>query len=128
MERVIRKCEDCGNIVEGKVINTLSHKTTKKMIKTGTNDSIKYIGGIIGASVGTIVPIIGNIIGGFLGYFVMSLLVDETVDKMTGKLINTVFEDQKYNFNCPNCSKKWIVVISRTSDEILLQEKNNKSK
>lgn len=95
-----KQCPKCGNWVDGKIIDTLARKVTRKAIRKG---------GVVatGAIIGSIVPGVGTIIGGAIG-FAADVLMDDTMNDVVNSVEKTIFDETDYEFKCPKCGHRWV--------------------
>lgn len=94
------QCPKCGNWVEGKKVDTLARKATRKVVRKGGMAAT-------GAAIGTIVPGAGTLVGGIIG-FAADILVDERLNDITNDVEQIFFNETDYEFRCPKCNRRWL--------------------
>lgn len=105
MANNIKKCPHCGNVVEGKRIQSYG----KKLAKTGAKsyggeiagDALKYGSAAAGAAIGSVVPVVGTILGAGVGYLV-GIAGKNALNESIDKGIDSITEEE-YEFKCPKC-------------------------
>lgn len=98
-----QQCSKCGNWVEGKKIDTIARKTTRKVVGLARKGGMTATG----AAIGSVIPVAGTVVGGAIG-FVADILLDDSLNDLTNDIEQTIFDETDYEFNCPKCGHKWI--------------------
>lgn len=95
-----QQCPKCGNWVEGQKVDTIARKATRKVVRKGSMTAA-------GAAIGSIIPGAGTLVGGSIG-FALDVLLDDQLNGLANDIEQTIFDEVKYEFNCPKCGHKWI--------------------
>ena len=118
MEKIKRRCGQCGQWVTGEVVENASQKTgrifSKKLVIAGVSSLLGIPGGPV-----------GFVIGGIVGYGLGKLL-DEGINELESQT------DMDYKFTCPNpnCKNTWtehLVGASTISHPVSRKETDRKN-
>lgn len=104
------QCPKCGNWVEGKKVDTLARKATRKVVRKGGMTAV-------GAAIGSIIPGAGTLVGGAIG-LAADVLLDDYWGDVTNEVEQVIFDETKHEFRCPTCGRWWTKIDRQSSRHI----------
>lgn len=106
MAKNIDTCPHCGNIVEGKRVQSYATSLTKTGVKSAASGIADVASAGAGAVIGTAVggPI-GTILGGAAGWLAGLAAKNKVNQKIDNEIDD--MRSEEYEYTCPKCGCKW---------------------